>query len=193
VRCTPPSGGALGGAAAVVLALLAGSGCAATTAATARPGAALPAARLDVTSPDPVAAARALAAAITAHPEHGLHVIYVQGDQVAVRWRIFKYLLEPRLAGPGGVNYLRVSQHYALRDSAVDQEEAVARACRAINHRYDFLSTRIERSRGRRLFVARSHLAFADSLSLTRLTEYLKALKRVTLVIAANRLRPFLD
>jgi hypothetical protein len=147
---------------------------------------------LHVTSEDDVQAAKALAEMMRAHPEMGFVVINVEGDRIGVAHRRGKFLLQPRMRGPGGINRIIVMQLYAVKDEFRGREAQLKEVCYQINSTYDFLTTYLQPAVVTTLFVAQSQLTFGDDLSLGFLGKYLEELKKATLQVAAKSLVAYL-
>ncbi|HEY3354525.1 MAG TPA: hypothetical protein VGQ83_14835 [Polyangia bacterium] len=186
-------------AAAATTLVAVGCGSAATAPARRSGSAANPSLRagavgpaLHVTSDDDSQAALALATMIRQHPETGFAIINLEGDRVGVSRKGAKFLLQPRMRGPGEINRIIVMQLYAVKDEFRGREQQLKDVCYQINSTYDFITTYLQPAFVTTLFVAQSQLTFGDDLSLGFLGKYLEELKRATLQVAARTLVAYL-
>jgi hypothetical protein len=189
----------LAGALVAAVALAASVGCAGSAASRHALGTANPSLRaipsgpaLHVTSDDDVQAATALAAMMRANPEMGVTVINQDGDRLGVARKGAKFLPQPRMHGPGGINRIIVMQLYAVKDEYRGREQQLKDLCYQVNSTYDFLTTYLQPAHVTTLFVAQSQLTFGDDLSLGFLAKYREELKAATLQVAARSLVAYL-
>ena len=145
-----------------------------------------------VTSDDNARAAATLAALMVEHPELGFRVLVVGSDGLGVARGPYKYVLQPRVLGPGRPSKLVVKQLYAVKDQFVGHDAQLAELCFEVDTTMRFLHASVMSTPRGPLFVARSELPFNTVLPLDALGRYLDDLKRSTLAQGAARLTRYL-
>jgi hypothetical protein len=143
-------------------------------------------------SDDDARAAGILAELMLHHPEEGFQVLTVGTDGVGVARGPFKFLIQPKIKGPGKTNKLVIKQFYMVRPEHAASAEKLQELCFELNTTMPFIHASILQTQRGPLFVAQSELSFGDTLMLGDLATYLDELKHEFLAQGAKRMAAYL-